>query len=157
MKRYSTATTSTFPATASQTGLAEVPQDWLEVAPASPPAWRHTLILTGTLNSGSMLELEEEIECLYQEGVTSLVLDLRRLDALESVGARAVGSLSALYRRRGLDVEVIGGAGETLRASVAGGPGVSMPEAMDTVSPRFYERSSQRLLSARSTTTIKEL
>ena len=44
---------------------------------ASTPVWRHRLILTGKLDYRSASELEEEIECLCQEGVTNLTLDLR--------------------------------------------------------------------------------
>ena len=46
---------------------------------ASAPVWRHKLILTGKLDHRSAPELEEEIECLCQEGVTILTLDLRQL------------------------------------------------------------------------------
>ena len=88
MKPHLTFATSGPAVTHGDTGQSAVPQDWLDIAPASPPVWRHTLILTGRLGTGSTPELQEEIECLCQEGVTSVVLDLRRLDSIEPVGAR---------------------------------------------------------------------
>ncbi len=80
----------------------------LRIAPTTP-SWRHTLILTGVLNTGSAAELQEEVECLCQEGVTSIILDLRRLLAIDWVGAQAIASLPILYRRRGLEIAMIGG------------------------------------------------
>jgi hypothetical protein len=55
---------------------------------ASAPVWRHELTLTGTLDHRSAAELEEEIECLCQEGVTILTLDLRQLSR-SSNGSRS--------------------------------------------------------------------
>ena len=77
--------------------------------PAGTLVWRHTLILEGRLDEGSRLELEEEIECLYQEGVTSLRLDLSRLDDVDAAGLQMLVSLGDRCRREGQDVAVIPG------------------------------------------------
>lgn len=76
---------------------------------ASAPVWRHKLILTGTLDDRTAVELEDEIECLCEEGVTILTLDLRQLDAVDSVGARTIAYRGAVCRRRGHDFTVIPG------------------------------------------------
>ena len=91
------------------TTLEKMPQFSPGIADTAPPVWRHTLVLTGRLDAHSGPELQDEIECLYQEGVTSLVLDIRELEAIELVGAQAIASLSALYERRGLTVAALGG------------------------------------------------
>jgi anti-anti-sigma factor len=74
---------------------------------ASAPVWRHKLILTGRLDHRTVVELEDEIECLCEEGVTSLTLDLRQLDAIDSAGARAIACRGAACRRRGRDFAVV--------------------------------------------------
>ena len=76
---------------------------------ASTPVWRHKLILTGKLDYRSAPELEEEIECLCQEGVTILTLDLRQLDAIDSTGATVIAFRGAACKRRGHDFAVIPG------------------------------------------------
>ncbi len=84
-------------------------------------AWRHTLILTGKLDLQSASELEEEIECLCQEGVTTLTLDLRQLNAIDFTGARTIAFRSALCKRRGHDFAVISGPGPVGRTLVEAG------------------------------------
>ncbi|HMD56596.1 MAG TPA: STAS domain-containing protein [Solirubrobacteraceae bacterium] len=76
---------------------------------ASTRVWRHTLVLTGRLDYRSAPELEEELECLCEEGVTHLTLDLRQLDAIDSSGALVIAFRSALCRRRGHELTVIPG------------------------------------------------
>ncbi len=66
---------------------------------ASTPVWRHKLILTGKLDHRSAPELEEEIECLWQEGVTILTLDLRQLDEIDS--SRGHGDRMSRYSLQG--------------------------------------------------------
>ncbi len=83
---------------------------------ASAPVWRHKLILTGKLDHHTAVELEDEIECLCEEGVTSLTLDLRQLDAIDSVGARAIASHGATCKRRGRDFAVVPGSPVVHRA-----------------------------------------
>src|SRR5580658_1323607 len=60
------------------------------LALASTPVWRHKLILTGSLDHRTVVELEDEIECLCEEGVTILTLDLRQLGAIDSIGAKRI-------------------------------------------------------------------
>ena len=83
--------------------------------------WRHTLILTGKLDLQSASELEEEIECLCQEGVTTLTLDLRQLSAIDFTGARTIAFRSALCKRRGHDFAVISGSDSIGRTLVEAG------------------------------------
>jgi anti-anti-sigma factor len=71
----------------------------LTLVPARP--WSHTLILKGNLEHDSAAELEEELECLQQEGVTDLTLDLRQLDQLDSFGAQVITSHSAFFKGHG--------------------------------------------------------
>jgi anti-anti-sigma factor len=89
--------------------------------PAHKQAWRHTLILTGQLDGRSAPELEEEIECLCQEGVTHITLDLRQLDAVDTRGAHVIAFRSALCKRRGHGFAVIPGSGSVQRALLEAG------------------------------------
>lgn len=88
---------------------------------ASTPVWKHKLILTGSLDRRTVVELEDEIECLCEEGVTTLVLDLRQLDAIDSVGARTIAFHGAAYRRRGRALTVVPGSPGVYRALVEAG------------------------------------
>jgi anti-anti-sigma regulatory factor len=121
------------------------------VAETAPPVWRHTLALTGGLDARSGPELQDEIECLYQEGVSSLVLDIHGLETIELVGAQAIASLSALYERRGLTIAVLGGPAwvhhTMIEAQTLNGRRV----------PRRFTHLSDEALGARSTEITKEL
>jgi anti-anti-sigma factor len=124
---------------------------------ASARIWRHTLILTGNLDHRSAPELEDEIECLCQEGVTSLTLDLRRLDEIDSTGVAVIRFRSALCKRRGHDVAVIPGSRVIHRAlAEAGATDVLTPEPNESV-VRFSSGSSDGSFSDRSTTMIRDL
>jgi anti-anti-sigma factor len=105
---------------------------------ASTPVWRHKLVLTGRLNHRTAVELKDEIECLCEEGVTILTLDLRQLAAIDSVGAKTIALHDVACKRRGRDFAVVPGspvihrvlaeAGvESLRASDPGETGVLRP------------------------------
>ena len=127
--------------------------------PAHGRAWRHTLTLTGKLDWQSASELEEEIECLCQEGVTTLTLDLRQLSAIDFTGARTIAFRRALCKRRGHDVAVISGSGLIGRTLVEAG-------ATDTLTGEPAEHHGHRLtaigspagsFSDVSTMMIKEL
>jgi len=139
-------------------GISEVPHDWLDGPATTFPVWRHTVVLTGSLNAASTPELQEEIECLYQEGVTDVVLDLRALDALELVGAQAVVSLRALYKKRGLAIGVIGTPPSPDRPAISrrdlealvASPG-------EPIAPRRLSRAATDGLPARSTKMVKQL
>ncbi len=74
---------------------------------ASVKPWTHTLIVTGELNGRSAAELEAEIETLFEEGVTGITLDLRKLEKLDAVGARVLAFRGGLCERRGYEFAVI--------------------------------------------------
>jgi len=78
MQRNLTFATSV-PAGNGVTTLEKMPEVSPGIADSAPAVWRHTLVLTGRLDARSGPELQDEIECLYQEGVSSLVLDIRQL------------------------------------------------------------------------------
>ena len=151
MKRELTVTKAGPPPNGSSTAFAEVPRAWLQAPPSAPSVWRHTLVLTGSLNTSSAPDLQEEIECLYQEGVTSVVLDLRQLDVVELGAVQTVASLSALYKRRGIAVAAIGGCASVHHALIEA-------EAMsERITSRRFSRYLDDAVSARSTEIVKEL
>ncbi len=121
---------------------------------ASRPVWRHRLILTGKLDCRSASELEEEIDCLCQEGVTILTLDLRQLDAIDPTGAMVVAFCGAACRRRGHDFAVIPGSRLIHRAlTEAGATDLLTLDRNGSV----VRCSSDGFSSERSTTMIKDL
>lgn len=125
---------------------------------ASTPVWRHRLILTGKLDCRSASELEEEIECLCQEGVTILTLDLRQLDAIDPTGATVVAFCGAACQRRGHDFAVVPGSRVIHRAlTEAGATDLLTLDPNESVVRRFSSRSSDGFSSDRSTTMIKNL
>jgi ABC-type transporter Mla MlaB component len=71
--------------------------------------WRHTLILTGSLDHSSAVELQDELESLRQEGVAALTVDLRQLDGIDSPGAQVIASEGALFKQGGRGFAVIPG------------------------------------------------
>ena len=133
------------------TMLERVPEVPLAVVETAPPVWRHTLVLTGNLDARTGPELQDEIECLYQEGVTSLVLDIRGLESVQLVGAQAIASLSALYERRGLSVAVLGGPAWVHHTLIEA-------ETINRrLTPRRFTHLSDERLGARATEMTKEL
>jgi anti-anti-sigma factor len=123
---------------------------------ASAPVWRHKLILTGKLDYRSAPELEEEIECLCQEGVATLTLDLRQLDAIDSTGVTVIAFRGAVCKRRGHDFAVIPGSRVIHRAlAEAGATDFLTPDPNESVVRHFSSRSSYDFFSDRSTTMIK--
>jgi hypothetical protein len=120
-------------------------------SPVTSALWRHTLVLTGALSQGCVSELQEEIECLYQEGVTSLVVDLKPLEAIDLVAVQAIACLGALYKRRGIAVEVTGGSALVRRA-------MSEAEtANERSTPRRFTRTPNNGRPARATRMVKAL
>jgi anti-anti-sigma regulatory factor len=127
---------------------------------AEPTAWRHTLILQGSLDEHSGVELEDEVDCLYQEGVTDLRLDLRHLSAADRAGVRTLLALGDRCRARGQDVTVISGthpvgsaladAGATDLLAAENAPG--WPSG-----PILAGAGATALQAALSTTTVKDL
>ncbi len=119
------------------------------------PIWRHKLILTGRLDHRSAPELEEEIECLCQEGVTILTLDLRQLEAIDSAGATAIAFHGAACKRQGHAFAVIAESHVIHRAlAEAGATDLLKPDPTDGAVPIG---SSEGSFSDRSTTMIKNL
>jgi anti-anti-sigma factor len=121
---------------------------------ASTPVWRHRLILTGKLDYRSASEVEEEIECLCQEGVTNLTLDLRQLDAIDPTGATVVAFCGAACRRRGHDFAVIPGSREIHGALTEAGATDLLALERNGGAVR---RSSDGFSSYRSTTMVNAL
>jgi anti-anti-sigma factor len=139
-------------------GLSEAAHARPQLTLASPPVWRHKLILTGKLNHHSAPEFEEEIECLCEEGVTTLTLDLRQLDAIDPTGVTAIACSGAVCKGRGHDFAVIPGSRVIHRAlAEAGATDLLAPDPSESVVLRFSSRSSDGFFSDRSTTMIKSL
>ncbi len=138
--------------------LSEVAHARPRLTLASAPIWRHKLVLTGKLDHRSAPELEEEIECLCQEGVTTLTLDLRQLDAIDSTGVTAIAFRGSACKRRGRDFAVIPGSG-VIRSALAeaGAANLLAPDPNESVVGRFSSRSLDGSRSDRSTTMIKNL
>jgi anti-anti-sigma factor len=110
-------------------GLAPLTRAHSRLRLADAPGWRHTLVLTGTLDWQSASELEEEIECLCEEGVAALTLDLSHLESIDASGARVIAFRGSLCRRRGHDFTVLAGSAEVRRAlAEAGADEVLVPE-----------------------------
>jgi anti-anti-sigma factor len=110
------------------------------------------------LDYRSAPELEEEIECLCQEGVTILTLDLRQLDAIDSTGVSAIACRGTACKRRGHDFAVIPGSRVISSAlAEAGAANLLTPDSNEGGVRRFSSRFSDGSRSDRSTTMIKSL
>jgi anti-anti-sigma factor len=121
---------------------------------ASAPTWNHKLILKGRLDCRTVVELEDEIECLCEEGVTLLTLDLRQLEEIDSTGARAIACGGAACKRRGRDFAVLPGSPAVQRAlAEAGAEGLLAADAGATA-PSLGSNGSPR---DTSTVMIKNL
>ena len=145
-------------ATSRDSGLAGAARTRPHLTFAGEHVWRHTLILTGKLDSHSAPELEEEIECLCQEGVTTLTLDLRQLEEIDSTGVSVIASHSADCNSRGHGFAVILGSsviGSALAEAGAAEVLVSAPS--ERVARRFLSPSLRGPFPARSTAMVKEL
>ncbi len=81
----------------------------VEFTPTSVARRIHTLILTGSLDRGSVRQLETEIERLCEDGVTGITLDLRELTYIEAIGVAVVAFRCGLCLRRGYDFAMIRG------------------------------------------------
>jgi anti-anti-sigma factor len=146
------------PAGNGQTSLSEAVHARPQLTLARKPVWRHKLILAGKLDHRSASELEEEIECLCEEGVTTLTLDLRQLDATDSTGLTAIARRGAVYKMRGHDFAVIPGSRVIHRALVeAGATDLLTPKPNASVVRRFPNRSVDDSAAHRSTVMIKSL
>jgi anti-anti-sigma factor len=125
---------------------------------ASTPVWRHKLVLTGRLNHSTAVELEDEIECLCEEGVTILTLDLRQLDAIDSVGAKTIALNGVECKRRGRDFAVLPGSPVVHRAlAEAGAESLLAGDQGETGVLRLTVRASDDSHRDTSTVMIKNL
>lgn len=79
------------------------------VAPRSVSRRVHTLVLTGSLDRGSVHELEAELERLCEEGVAGITLDMRGLTHIEAIGISVIAFRCGLYKRRGYDIALVRG------------------------------------------------
>jgi anti-anti-sigma factor len=146
------------PAGDGQTSLSETAHARPQLTLASATVWRHKLILTGKLDHRSASEFEEEIECLCEEGVTTLMLDLRQLDAIDSTGVTAIARRGAVCRMRGRDFAVIPGSRVICRAlAEAGATDLLTPDPNTSVVRRFPSGSADDSAACRSTAMIKSL
>lgn len=81
----------------------------VEFTPARVARRMHTLILTGSLDRGSVRQLETEIERLCDDGVAGITLDLRELSYIDAIGVAVVAFRCRLCLRRGYDFALIRG------------------------------------------------
>lgn len=137
-----------------EANLSVAAHSWPHPTLASTPVWRHRLILTGKLDYRSASELEEEIECLCQEGVTILTLDLRQLEAIDSTGATVIAFCGTACRRRGHDFAVIPGSCVIHSALTEAGATDLLTLDQDE---NVVRRSSDSFSSDRWTTIIQNL
>jgi anti-anti-sigma factor len=146
------------PAGDGQTSMSETAHARPQLTLASEPVWKHKLILTGKLDLRSAPELEEEIECLCEEGVTTLTLDLRQLDAIDSTGATAIARRGAVCKMRGHDFAVIPGSQVVHRAlAEAGATDLLTSDPNASIVRRFPSRSTDGSAVYRSTAMIKSV
>jgi anti-anti-sigma factor len=146
------------PANDGQTGLPETAYARPQLTLASAPVWGHQLILTGRLDQRSAPELEEEIECLCEEGVTTLTLDLRQLEAIDSTGVTAIARRGAVCKMRGHDFEVIPGSRVIRRAlAEAGATDLLTCDPNASVARRLPSHSARYSAAYRSTAMVKSL
>jgi anti-anti-sigma factor len=96
-------------------------------AKARTAGWVHTLVLSGSLDRGSVQELEREIERLCEEGVTGITLDLRGLTYIEAIGVAVIGLRCGLCRRQGYEFALIRGPRSIQRAFDRAGLGELLP------------------------------
>jgi anti-anti-sigma factor len=124
---------------------ADIPQLTL----VSPRGWTHTLVLTGELNNRSASQLEEEIECLCQEGVTELRLDLRQLESFDSGCVAVLTFRSQECQRRGCDLVVLPGS-QFVRVALEEAGVSLLSEESEVSAPSGDAASGSRRSEARS-------
>jgi anti-anti-sigma factor len=71
---------------------------------------RHTLLLTGELDMASARELEEQAQRLCARPASELVLDLSRLEFIDSAGLHAILRVRALCHEHACEFCLIPGA-----------------------------------------------
>ncbi len=98
--------------------------------------WMHTLILTGELTHRSAHTLEVEIERLFEEGVTSITLDLRQLTHIDPLGVAVVAFRCRLCKRQGHGFMLIPGPQFIQRAFEEAGVVDQLPFQEDVLAAR---------------------
>jgi anti-anti-sigma factor len=98
--------------------------------------WMHTLILTGELTHRSAHTLEVEIERLFEEGVTSITLDLRQLTYIDPIGVGVIEFRCRLCKRQGHGIVLIPGPPFVQRAFAEAGVIDQLPLQIDEVAAR---------------------
>jgi anti-anti-sigma regulatory factor len=119
--------------------------------------WNHTLVLKGTLDDLSAPELQDELECLREEGVTALTLDLRELEAMAPSAAQIIVSQGARFNVQGRHFGVLADA-PRLRGTLneAGGTDLVAPDASEILGRRFGRAPAERSHPDLSTTMTRE-
>jgi anti-anti-sigma factor len=117
------------------------PQPGRDEAPVS--ARTHTLVLVGELTHRSAHTLELELERLYEEGVTAIILDLRRLEHVDPIGVAVIAFRCGLYQRRGVGFMLIPGSRRVQGAFERAGVG-DLPFHVDEVAIRRLRVASKR-------------
>jgi len=96
----------------------------------------HTLIPTGELTHRSAHTLEVEIERLFEEGVTTITLDLRQLTYVDPIGVGVISFRCRLCRRQGHGIVLIPGPPFVQRAFEEEGVIEELPFQEDEVAAR---------------------
>lgn len=112
------------------------------LAPGSVSPRAHTVILTGELTHRSAHALELEIERLCEEGVSSITLDLRQLEQMDSIGAAVIAFRCGLCRRQGYGFALIPGSRSVQRAFEQAGMIGLLPFQDDEVTARRLRLAS---------------
>jgi anti-anti-sigma factor len=137
---------------------ATTPSRGSHITLAAHRPWSHTLVLRGDLDHHSASELEDELVCLLEEGVTALTLDLRELDELDSRGAHVIALQSALFKGRGRRLSVLAGSPAVQCAlAAAGGPDLVRSEPLEEPSGRYSSVSSHPADPDLATTITRQL
>jgi anti-anti-sigma factor len=102
----------------------------------------HTLVLTGELTYRSAHALEVEIERLCDEGVTGIILDLRQLTCIDSVGVAVISFRRRLCQRQGYGFALIAGSRFIDRAFEQAGLADLLPHRDDDVVARRMHAST---------------
>lgn len=98
--------------------------------------WMHTLILTGELTHRSAHTLEVEVERLFEEGVTSITLDLRQLAHIDPLGVAVIAFRCGLSKRQGHGLLLIPGSRCVQRAFEEAGVIDRLPFQEDVLAAR---------------------
>jgi anti-anti-sigma factor len=102
----------------------------------SVSVWMHTLVLTGELTYHSAHTLEVEMERLFEEGVTSITLDLRQLTYIDPIGVAVTAFRCRLCKRQGHGCVLIPGPQSIQRAFAEAGVIDQLPFQEDEVAAR---------------------